>query len=85
MNAEQLVERKLAEETEIGLLEEIFPSTNTSTIDPIQPELGSNPSRRGGKPTINHLIWPGPCLCYQFYYYFIYCHGRRGSSVTVVI
>jgi hypothetical protein len=35
--------------------EKTCPSATLSTTNPIWPDLGSNPGRRGGKPAINRL------------------------------
>jgi hypothetical protein len=37
--------------------EKTCPSTTLSTTNPTWPDLGSNPSRRGGKPATNHLSY----------------------------
>jgi hypothetical protein len=48
----QLVEWRLAGETEV-----LNPSATLSTTNPTWPDPGSNPGRRGGKPAINRLSY----------------------------
>jgi hypothetical protein len=52
---EQLVELRLARETEV--LGETCPSATLSTTNPTLPNPGSNPGRRGGKPATNRLSY----------------------------
>jgi hypothetical protein len=55
MSMEQPVEWELARETEV--LGENLPSATLSTTYPTWPDLGSNPSHRGGKPATNLLSY----------------------------
>jgi hypothetical protein len=52
---EQLVEWRLAEETE--LLGENLPQSHIVHHKSHLPDAGSNPGRRGGKPATNHLSY----------------------------
>jgi hypothetical protein len=42
---------------EDGVLGENLPSATLSTTNPIWPDPGSNPGRRGGKPATNRLSY----------------------------
>jgi hypothetical protein len=53
MSVEQSVEWDLVGETEV--LRENLPSVTLYTTNPTCPDVGSNPSRRGGKPATNRL------------------------------
>jgi hypothetical protein len=55
MIVEQLVEWRLAGETEV--LGENRPSATLSTTNTTWPDPGSNPGRRGGKPATNRLSY----------------------------
>jgi hypothetical protein len=62
MSVEQSVEWKLAGETEV--LGEKLPQYTLSTTNLTWPDLGSNPSLRGGKLATNRLSYgtpPGFC------------------------
>jgi hypothetical protein len=56
LSMEQSVEWELAGETEV-LGEKTCPSATLSTTNPIWPDLGSNPGRRGEKPATNFLSY----------------------------
>jgi hypothetical protein len=55
MNAEQLLEYKSEEETEV-LGENLYRAT-LSTTNPTWPDLGSSPGRRVGKQETNYLSY----------------------------
>jgi hypothetical protein len=55
VTVEQLVEWRLAGETEVA--EKTCPSATLSTTNPVWPDPGSNPGRRGGKPATNRLSY----------------------------
>jgi hypothetical protein len=55
MNMEQSVEWELAGETKCS--EQTCPSVTLSTTNPIWPDFGSNPGRRGEKPAIKRLSY----------------------------
>jgi hypothetical protein len=55
MNVEQSVEWELVGETEV--LKENLPSATLSPTNPTWPDLGSNASRRGGKPATYRLSY----------------------------
>jgi hypothetical protein len=67
MTVERSVEWELAEETEYS--ENTCPSATLSTTNPTSPDLGSNPSRRGGKPATNRLSYGATCSVHLVNYH----------------
>jgi hypothetical protein len=77
MKMENLVEWRLAEETEV--LGENLPSVTLSTTNPTWPDPGANPDRRGGKP-VTHRLSYGAAL--NMYIYKALSFTRRQGSKT---
>jgi hypothetical protein len=63
---EQLVEWKLAGETEVQKVN--YQNAMFSPTNPIRPDLGSNPGRRLGKPATNRLGYGTASVGFQIIY-----------------